>query len=254
MVNIFLHTILLVSLNCHMQLYTFSICFMTTISQLFLPYFLSRCNFIMSLLLFTAFDLSCKAKTNGFAGAQRGCQLTVPEVIWVRRDQQPLPLPQHPVLQAFPLKDEEFFFPRNQMLAMSHPAVKVLVIMVHWFQTQRLRSDQDVYNVSDWVYSSLFGLGRWKQSSVKSKPRPRSFSKSNVLHFVRGENVSLQEMTTNQACCCKQMDADIWYPGSVWDSKEQRRQFCIAKVKLEMTCKSMIFVSEPWPVGQNRCK
>lgn len=37
MVNIFLHTTLLVSLNCRMQLYTFSICFMTTVSQLFPP-------------------------------------------------------------------------------------------------------------------------------------------------------------------------------------------------------------------------
>lgn len=79
LLNIFLHSTLPVSLNCHMQLYTVSLCFMTSTSRLCLP--LSS-TFIVSLPLFAAFHLSCKAKTNGFAGAQRGCQLAVPEVIW----------------------------------------------------------------------------------------------------------------------------------------------------------------------------
>lgn len=135
---------------------------------------------------FHCFGLSCNAKTNGFAGALRGCQLLLPEVICARRDQQPLPLPQHPVLQAFPLKEEEFFFfpLRNQMLAMSHTTARLLVIIAHWLQIK----DQDVYNVSDWVYSFFFfffGLGRWKQSCLESKWRPQSFSKSSVLHFVK---------------------------------------------------------------------
>lgn len=141
MVDIFLHTIPLISLtNC--QLYIHRI----TTPPFFLPYFLSHGNFIMLPPLFTACDLSCKAETNGFAGTQRGCQLTLPEVFWVLGDQQPLPLPRHPVLQAFPLKDIFFFFffLGNQMSAVSHPTVKLLIIKANHFKLKGCYQIKDV--------------------------------------------------------------------------------------------------------------
>lgn len=52
-----------------------------TAPPFFLPCFLTHSTFIMLLLCFNACDSSCKAETNGFAGTQRGCRLTLLEVI-----------------------------------------------------------------------------------------------------------------------------------------------------------------------------
>lgn len=73
---------------------------------------------------------------------------------------------------------------------------------------------------TDFLPSSVVQEG--ENSSVESK-QASSSSKSNVLHFVRGENVSLQEATNEQARWCQQVDADALQ--CVWDSKEQPRQF-----------------------------
>lgn len=86
MVDVLLHATLLVSLSSSMQLYA-CLFRVSTTSPFFLTHVLSHSNFIMLLPLFTAGDLSCKAETNGFAGTQRGRQLALPEVIWIRRDQ-----------------------------------------------------------------------------------------------------------------------------------------------------------------------
>lgn len=126
--------------------------------------------------LFTHRDSSCRIGTNGRAGRQRGRRLVLPEVIWVHGGRQPLPFPRRPVLHA-------------TRWSLSQPTGERLVTPLRWFQTCSLQSDQECLK--------MFGL--------RGKSRPPRLS---------GKRECRQEATTNQTCCCKQTEADIWYPAA----------------------------------------
>lgn len=86
-------------------------------------------------------------------------RLTLPEVIRARGDQlPPPPFPLHPVLKAFPVKDCFFFFVRNQMLDVSHPNVRLIVIAAcRFLKTQKACNQIKMFNFPDFYLADRWG-------------------------------------------------------------------------------------------------
>lgn len=172
-----------------------------------------------------ACDSGCKAETNGFAGTQRGCQLKLPGVIWVYAPRSAAFFLLHYILfRRLSLFFSSLFFLfllGNQLLVPTRPRVKCLVmIILHWLQI-KFEKDFDALE---------------SQKETAASPL---LLESNALKFVIRiffkKRECVQETATNQSCCYKQMEADIWYPAVCerhWrTAKGQWRQICMNEGK-----------------------